>query len=136
MDLTGLGPGSAFSGRSLARFWDPATADKSTSADPVMADHVGADGKWQSLAIGDAVYIRRPQGREELFNILDDPVQAHDLASLASARPTLESIRTNLERLLTPSPAPERLDEVVGESPQREASEAPEAFYQHSSQPN
>ena len=74
-----------------------------------------AERLWQSLSIGDMVYICNAKGDEELYNIAADPAEAHNLAGSADARPALEHFRTSLKRLLADSPDRGTPGRIVGQ---------------------
>jgi arylsulfatase A-like enzyme len=124
VDLAGLGPESSFPGRSLARFWDPGAGANLSAADPVFSevelDRLPMDHKdklQRSLTIGDKVYICNARGDEELYNVADDPAEAHNLAGLADARPALEQFRTSLKRLLADNPDPRDVGTIRRQGP-------------------
>jgi arylsulfatase A-like enzyme len=110
VDLLGLQDRSPFPGRSLARYWasDPGTMP----ADPLLAEvehqtcfspspHIPASlGPLQSLVADAHVYIRNSDGREELYDLEDDPSELHNLAGATDAPAVLERLRHNLRRLL------------------------------------
>ena len=106
VDVAGVTGKSPFPGRSLARFWKPGTATEPASAEVVIADSVTKLGSHthptdeSSLALyaDDMVYIRDVRGREELYNIAEDPEEVHDLSGSASARDILERLRTTLQQ--------------------------------------
>ncbi len=113
VDLIGLGDGSPFPGRSLARFW----ADRPAGAPAVEAEGVLSElaapnpsdpnrgraptyrGPLISLAEGDLVYIRNDgDGGEELFNERDDPDELRNLAGDPAMAPVLQRFRDRLRR--------------------------------------
>jgi len=120
VDLIGLGNGSPFPGRSLARFW----ADDPTGAPPVETEGVLSElaspnpadpnhgrapsyrGPLYSLALGDFVYIRNDgDGSEELFNQHDDPDELNNLARAEDMVPVLRRFRDRLAQVKAPAPA-------------------------------
>ncbi len=138
VDLIGVGRGSPFPGRSLARSWaavpaDVARADAARGqaaqarselaspnpSSPNQGRSPGARGALVSLAEGDFVYIRNEgDGGEELFNQRDDPRELVNLASVADMLPVLRRFRGQLSGAPPGSP---KLDEPhqagnVGES--------------------
>ena len=111
VDLIGLGNGSPFPGRSLARLW----ADPSTGARPALTGVVLSElaspnpsdwnhgrsptyrGPLISLAEGDFVYIRNEgDGSEELFNEREDPDELNNLAGAPAILPVLRRFRDQL----------------------------------------
>jgi len=120
VDLIGLGHGSPFPGRSLARFW----ADPPTGAPPVETEEVLSElaapnpsnpnhgrspayhGPLISLAEGDFVYIRNEgDGSEELFNQREDPDEMNNLARVEDMLPVLRRFRDHLPRAKAHAPA-------------------------------
>jgi arylsulfatase A-like enzyme len=106
-DLTGLRDASAFPGRSLARFW---TADTSPADPPVIEVKLRArDDRGRALAlmgpraalvVDGKLYIQNGSGREELYDLVADPDEAHNLAAPADARAVLEPFRAAMKRLV------------------------------------
>ena len=102
VDLIGLGDGSPFPGRSLARFWADRPAARlaveteavlselssPNPSDPNQGRSPAYRGPLISLAEGDFVYIRNEgDGGEELFNEGDDPEELDNLARDAAMLP-------------------------------------------------
>ena len=130
VDLTGLGNGSPFPGRSLAPLWaDPvggATPVETGGALSELAAPNPSDpnhhrspvyrGPLFALAEGDFVYIRNDgDGSEELFNQRDDPDELSNLVGAQAMLPVLRRLRDRLAqakglapavRNLTASPRP------------------------------
>jgi arylsulfatase A-like enzyme len=94
-DLIGLGSGSPFPGRSLARFWrDPSPGVAPDAVEWALSELVGPNpsnpnqgrspayrGALVSLASDDFVYIRNERdGSEELFDDRDDPGESQNRA--------------------------------------------------------
>ena len=125
VDLVGLGAGSPFPGKSLARFWRGSPSggvDSSRETDPVVSElkdpnsstgrdkerSPAANGPLISLADHNFVYIRNEgDGREQLFDGRTDPQELTDRSRDESIRPVLEDFRHQLERFrekLAPSP--------------------------------
>ncbi len=134
VNLVGVPGPSPFPGRSLARLWNPSTANDPSSADPVLSDTTTVIGmppklldiSSQAIIVGDMVYIRgfpaskelpdmlsspsltnrimdyihHSQGSEELYNIVKDPAEAHNLAGSEDARDDLERLRSTMEEQL------------------------------------
>ncbi|HEX8199745.1 MAG TPA: sulfatase, partial [Isosphaeraceae bacterium] len=110
-DLLGLGATSPFPGRTLARCWAPDPASGLAAAEPPLSEveHQtkfapsplipASRGPLQALVDADRIYIRNPDGREELYDLGRDPAEAHDLAGSPDARAVLERFRTRLGQL-------------------------------------
>jgi len=119
LDLAGLGSGSPFPGRSLARLWrDPSPGAGSVAVDgaiselprpnPYDPNHGRSPahrGPLMSLAEGDFVYIRNERDEtEEFFNARDDPGELRNLAELAAVQPILQRFRRRLNLMKASSP--------------------------------
>jgi arylsulfatase A-like enzyme len=115
VDALGLGAGSPFPGKSLARFWRNSPArnvDLSRDTDPVVSELKAPNplrpdqgrspayrGPLISFADGSFVYIRNEgDGSEQLFDEGRDPQELSDMARDESMRPVLEAFRHRLER--------------------------------------
>jgi arylsulfatase A-like enzyme len=116
VDLLGLGAGSPFPGKSLARFWrnpPPAGVDSSRETDPVVSElkdpnsstgrdkerSPAAHGPLISLADHNFVYIRNEgDGREQLFDGRTDPQELTDRSRDESVHAVLEDLRRQLQR--------------------------------------
>jgi arylsulfatase A-like enzyme len=119
LDLAGLGEGSSFPGRSLARLWrqpalgrGPIATDgvisellKSNPDDPNRGRSPGRRGPLISLAEGDLVYLRNQgDGTEELYNEKEDPDEVHDISRVEAARPVLDRLRRRLDSMTSRKP--------------------------------
>jgi hypothetical protein len=120
VDLIGLGEGSPFPGRSLARFWaDPPAAAPPAEAELVLSELASPNpadpnrgrspayrGPLVALAEGDFVYIRNEgDGGEELFNQRTDPHEFVNLAGAEAMHPVLRRFRDHLQRVKPWAPA-------------------------------
>jgi arylsulfatase A-like enzyme len=114
VDLLGLGAGSPFPGKSLARFWrnSPSrSVDLSRDTDPVVSElrapnpassnrgrSPASRGPLISLADDHFVYIRNQgDGSEQLFDERGDPQEFSDRSRVESLRPILEDFRRRLD---------------------------------------
>ena len=116
VDLVGLGAGSPFPGKSLARFWRNSPSggvDSSRETDPVVSElkepnsSTGGDrersparhGPLISLAADNFVYIRNERdGSERLFDERTDPGEFTDKSKEESIRPVLTEFRQRFEQ--------------------------------------
>jgi arylsulfatase A-like enzyme len=111
--LLGLEAGSPLRGASLAGLWGagPALARPS----PVLADHANPPGPQpqrgpgtsqagfvMSLLAGGQHYIRDSEGREELYDLGNDPQELANLTDAAGAQPSVALFRAALLRILSP----------------------------------
>ncbi len=125
VDIVGQNAGSPFAGGSLARFWNGATAPADDdSAVEALSEVVPLDGhtagSWRffkarrplaALTAGAWTYIRRHgDSREELYSVKDDARELHNLAADPALRPTLERMRSTLDRLTAGPLTPERFN--------------------------
>jgi arylsulfatase A-like enzyme len=114
VDLLGLANGSErpFPGRSLARFFQPGTHDADSLIEPVLSEvehqttipplpWVPASlGSVKALTTEKEVYIRNSDGREELYDRLNDPFEAKNLITSDQKPASLQRHRETLEQLL------------------------------------
>jgi arylsulfatase A-like enzyme len=115
VDLLGLGAGSPFPGKSLARFWrnSPSRiAETSPDTDPVVSElrspnpllpdrgrSPASRGPLISLADNKFVYIRNERdGSEQLFDERNDPQESSDRSGVESMRVVLDEFRRRLDR--------------------------------------
>ena len=110
IELLRLEDEARFPGTSLARYWDDARDSDSRVTNPLLSE-VNLDSsaaKWYSVAKGDMKslivnpyhYIKNGDGREELYNFENDPLEQRDLAYSEEGRRMLEQLRTSLETIL------------------------------------
>ena len=114
VDLLGLAGGSwpPFPGQSLARFFQPGTPDADSLIEPVLSqvEHqttipplpwVPASlGSVKALTTEREVYIRNSDGREELYDRLNDPFESKNLITGDQQPGSLKRHREVLDRLL------------------------------------
>jgi len=111
LDVLGLGAAPTFAGRSLATTWN-ASSDHEGFAEPVLSEVDRADyvpdevedaparlGRMRSITANGRTYILNGDGREELYDLHDDPEEQHDLADLAGAQEHLHELRELLEQV-------------------------------------
>jgi hypothetical protein len=63
-------------------------------------------GPVKSIISQGRVYIRNHDGCEELFDLLNDPLEQHNLIGQPGLGPSLDQFRGLLEQLLAPSSPP------------------------------
>jgi arylsulfatase A-like enzyme len=114
-----LGPRNPFPGRSLTRFLNPGT-ERLAEWSPVLCEVQHMDeaprlaqipsslGPVSSLVSRDRVYIRSHGGREELYDLLHDPLDAVDLAGYPQSRVVIDQFREELSRLTSGANTPPR----------------------------
>ncbi len=121
VDLVGLGTGSPFPGRSLARLWrEPRNEESSSVLDGVVSELTSPNpsdpnhgrspayrGPLISLAMGDYVYVlNQGDGTEELFNEHEDPHELINRAGDKAMQPLLRQFRSHLARMKPGSSRP------------------------------
>ena len=117
LDLLRLEDRSPFPGRSLAPFCRSEPAAPRSQPVPLLCE-VGHQkkipmqgqipatlGPLQSIVAEGRVYIRNHDGREELFDLLNDPLEQHNLIGQPGLSPPLDHFRGLLDQLLEPSGA-------------------------------
>jgi arylsulfatase A-like enzyme len=106
MGLVGL-ENSPFPGESLARFWG-SDGDQVQSLSPARSvaypkpswDDISGPirhGTMRSVVFDRLHYIRTGDGSEELFDIIDDPKELHDLSGLPESAGPMSRLRAMLE---------------------------------------
>ena len=106
VELLGLADGSPFPGRSLAPLWEsppgsprhePGLVRSEVAIRPRCDDNQSRPpairGPMVSIVAEGLTYIRDADGAEELYRLLEDPIQAKDLAGDPALRPALERLR-------------------------------------------
>jgi arylsulfatase A-like enzyme len=112
VDLLGFAQKSPFPGKSLARYWRFSPGHEVPSTSPAysevsLREKVSKNpnrppawrGPMQSVVAEGKAYIRNADGREELYDILRDPIELRDLVRstdlgfLNTLRRTLEAMR-------------------------------------------
>jgi arylsulfatase A-like enzyme len=120
VDLLGLDPASTlppFPGRSLARYWRRDRGPDPQITDPVLSEvdlqtklvpdqwrSPAARGPMQALLARESVYIHNGDGREELFDLENDPAESHDRSNSPGSYPLLERFRRDLEAIVRRTP--------------------------------
>jgi arylsulfatase A-like enzyme len=103
MDLIELDGASPFPGESLARYWNGARR-LDDRASPLLSETnlaplqphkfpPGARAEMKSLVLGGYHYIRNHDGCEEVYNIVNDPLELRDAASSEAGRRMIEDSR-------------------------------------------
>lgn len=99
-----------FPGNSLARYWDAQHAASSSGGELLLAEISTEDGKpsWfptsrgkiKSLVADRYQYIHNGDGREELYDLENDPFEANDLTSSEPGKRLISDFRASLQDLL------------------------------------
>lgn len=108
LDLIGLEDKFRFPGNSLARHWLEPTETDGQAEDPLLSEVSGVAfrAEWYPVSVGDMKsliidqyhYIRRGDGREELYNFESDPEEKQDLSHSQELREMLERFRSSLKK--------------------------------------
>jgi arylsulfatase A-like enzyme len=106
VDLLGLGSKSPFPGRSLARHWSSSSTRESENDEPILTETADEVSKTvitattaRSLVEANKLYIRKKDGREELYDLATDPAEMHDLISAADVQSPLAHFREMMHRI-------------------------------------
>jgi arylsulfatase A-like enzyme len=125
VDLLGLEDLSPLPGQSLARCWSSEPARDRAAAEPPLStvEHQkkfppsptipASLGPLWSLADEQMIYIRNNDGREELYNLENDPSESCNLVGTANSFAVLERFRETLEQLLCDQQAPRQSGKPV-----------------------
>ena len=110
VDLITLERGPRFPGNSLARYWNGIPDPGGLLTEPLLSEVSFArnNPEWYPVSRGNMKsligepyhYIKNGDGREELYDLDQDPFEQHDLARAEEGRPTLERYRISLETIL------------------------------------
>jgi hypothetical protein len=136
VDRLGLSDRSPFPGRSLAVYWGlppgrmprelttPAFSEQANrTARLLLRPQAGPGGMRpgfrMSLFSWNLHYIRDGEGREELFDVLQDPIDRDDLIESADHRPFVEAFRSMLLNVLNESPGSTAVEEAYLQSYRR-----------------
>jgi arylsulfatase A-like enzyme len=114
LDLIGLEDKLGFPGTSLARHWDGTPID-SRKGTPVVSgirklirrpkDLPASRGDMDSLVAGGYHYIRNQgDGREELFDFHNDPLEEYNLAETDEGQQVVEQLHQSLTSVLATKP--------------------------------
>ncbi|HWP48980.1 MAG TPA: sulfatase [Candidatus Limnocylindrales bacterium] len=109
LDLVKPEASSRFPGHSLARYWKG--TDNSHSSSSALLSEISkcinmpawlpaCKGDMKSLVTDGMHYIRNGDGREELYDLENDPAEEQDLANSEEGRQRLEEFRRSLETIL------------------------------------
>ena len=116
VERLGLGANSPFPGRSLARFWDGSNSENRREEEPILSEVevVGKvsknpnrapayRGPMASMILEGHVYIRDAMGREELFDIKNDPSEKENLIDRSEKSALARRCRETYERVVPES---------------------------------
>src|SRR5262249_49483373 len=101
--LAGLTGPALFPGSSLERYWESDAPPEERLLSEVNRGYVEQDwypiapGNMKSLVIGRHHYIKRADGREEIYSLDDDPGELHDLTTSDEGPVLLQKFRSELE---------------------------------------
>lgn len=112
VDLLNLETESPFPGASLSRFWS-AESESQDPETPVLVEVLLREkisrnldrppawrGPMRGIVAENRAYIRNADGREELYDIQNDPAQSRDLTETEDAPSILDRMRERLESLV------------------------------------
>jgi len=96
LDLVGLADAATVPGSSLRRFWREGAAAPSS----VIAAEANPGEAKRSVVVGRHHYIRNPKAPAQLFDVVADPSEQHDLAGQIEHRQLLEKLSAALDSVL------------------------------------
>lgn len=111
LDIVGMDNKGQIPGNSLAQYWqttgnvgslvtEPILSEMNQRSVPVQDWYPLAKGNMKSLVVGHYHYIRNGDGREELYNYVNDPAEMVDLAGSEEGRQSISQFRISLEAIL------------------------------------
>jgi arylsulfatase A-like enzyme len=118
LDLLGLAEGSPFPGGSLAAAWCAAPAESPPAISPPFSElrgpvderdvreHADARKGLKAVVAEDHSYIRRGDGREELYNLATDPGETSNAADDGEASGVLDACRAALDAVISTLESP------------------------------
>jgi arylsulfatase A-like enzyme len=118
-DLLGLGDRAPFPGLSLGRFWRSGPGAARSPQVPLLlevghqkrvpeqANLPATHGPLESLVADGKVYIRNHDGREELYDLIHDPLENHNLIDKVFPSPVVEHLRKLLDQIANDCPSRE-----------------------------
>jgi arylsulfatase A-like enzyme len=106
VDLLGLGRESPFPGRSLARHWSSASIPGPENDELILTETADEVSKTaitatagRSIIEANKLYIRKKDGREELYDLATDRAELHDLTGSADIQPVLAHFRETMHSI-------------------------------------
>jgi arylsulfatase A-like enzyme len=107
LDLAGIAAAGGLPGTSLVPLWDPAAAparspavSEVTRGINLTPDARNSLGPMRGLLEPPFHYIRDGAGREELYNLAEDPAETTDLATTDQGRQRISTLRSRLAAIL------------------------------------
>ena len=118
-DVLGYQSDSPFPSTSLARYWQSRAAEDQAQSTAVFSEVALRDtvsrnqsrppawrGPMKSIVSDGKSYIRNADGREEVYDVLNDPAELRDLAGRSGLDPLVEQLRDALESIITSDSQP------------------------------
>lgn len=110
LDLAGINQGNLLPGHSLARHWIGTSAVNASTGSPVLSElniapirprlyPPGSRAEMYSLLSGRYHYIRNASGQEEVYDIVNDPSELHNLADSEEGRQMSATFRKFLNQM-------------------------------------
>ncbi len=110
LDLAGISQGNLLPGHSLARHWIGTSAVSASTGSPVLSEvniapikprlyPPGSRAEMYSLLSGRYHYIRNASGQEEVYDIVNDPSELHNLADSEEGRQMSATFRKFLNQM-------------------------------------
>ncbi|MEO6444496.1 MAG: sulfatase [Gemmatimonadaceae bacterium] len=109
LHATGIAPDSVLPGYALSRWWDGSPATGGAPVSPLIAEvdfarnlpaHFAiSKGDMKSLAANGYRFILRGDGQGELFDIMHDPWERHDLAADSARAEALGALRERAQAI-------------------------------------
>jgi arylsulfatase A-like enzyme len=111
LDLLESGEKGLFPGTSLAGLWENGSEAATLKSEAILSEvfklktdlpewYPITEGDMKSLVMENYHYIRNGDGREELYDLQNDPAELYDLAAQPHVNPELDAFRIPLERIL------------------------------------
>ena len=111
LELAGVPPAADLPGGTLSRFWHPSAVGKPsqpfaelTAQEKDASNFLGYRGQVRTIIRKEMQYIRDAGGREELYDLPDDPFERADLSKRPGLAPEISDLRSVIDSIVAALP--------------------------------